>query len=59
MEKLKRCPFCGSNDVHITDAWTHYAYCLGCGIKMQPARADFAEDGIKTTADAWNRRAAE
>lgn len=59
MAELKPCPFCGSTDVHITEAWPHYAFCLECGIKMQPAGCDFAEDGIKATAEAWNRRAAE
>lgn len=59
MDRLKPCPFCGSYDVHITDAWPHYLYCLGCGIKMQPARCDFAEDGVKMTAEAWNRRTEE
>lgn len=57
MQELKPCPFCGSADVHITDAWPHYAYCLGCGIKMQTCYSDFGDDGIKEVAEAWNRRA--
>lgn len=33
--KLLNCPFCGSDDVHITGAYPHYVYCLSCGMMVQ------------------------
>lgn len=57
--KLKPCPFCGNTDIHITDAWPHYAYCLNCGGKMQPPANLFGEEGIEKVAESWNRRACD
>lgn len=54
--KLKPCPFCGGKDVHITDAWPHYAYCLGCNARVKPSPPLYGEEGIKQAANAWNRR---
>lgn len=50
-EKLKPCPFCGSNDVTVNDAYMHsYARCRVCG----------AEGGLRESHDeaaaAWNSR---
>ncbi len=56
MDELKPCPFCGSTDVHITDAWPHYVYCLGCNARVKPINPQFGEDGIKEAVMAWNRR---
>ena len=53
---LRPCPFCGSTDVHTTDAWPYYAYCPGCGIKMQISGSCFGDEGIEKVAEAWNRR---
>lgn len=49
--KLKSCPFCGSNDVTVNDAYMHsYARCRVCG----------AEGGLRDSYDeaaaAWNSR---
>ena len=49
--KLKPCPFCGSNDVTVNDAYMHsYARCRVCG----------AEGGLRDSHDeaaaSWNRR---
>ena len=51
MEELKPCPFCGSNDVTVNDAYMHsYAQCRVCR----------AEGGFRYSHDeaaaAWNRR---
>lgn len=58
MKSLKPCPFCGNTDIHITEAWPHYAYCLECGAALKPRNPDFGDDGIKQAAAAWNRRKA-
>lgn len=58
MYELKPCPFCGGTDVHITDAWPHYAYCLGCNAKVQPFPPETGKDGVKNAEEAWNRRVA-
>lgn len=49
--ELKPCPFCGSNDVTVNDAYMHsYAQCRVCR----------AEGGLRDSHDeavaAWNRR---
>lgn len=54
--KLKPCPFCGGEDVHITDAWPHYPYCLGCGAVVRKTPYACGEEGIKQAAQRWNRR---
>ena len=54
--KLLACPFCESNNVHITDAWPHYAYCLGCNAGLKPINPRMGKDGTIQAAAAWNRR---
>lgn len=53
-EKLKPCPFCGSNDVEIVESFD--GLCVLCG-NCEATSNDFGkiEDAIK----AWNRRATD
>ena len=55
MPELLPCPFCGSNDVHITNSWPHNLYCLNCGIMVQLAGKTYEKD-IPEIKKAWNRR---
>lgn len=54
MSELKKCPFCGGEDVHTrsycSDSW-HYVDCLTCGSSGPEA------DGEDEAIAAWNRRA--
>lgn len=57
MEKLKPCPFCGSDNVHLSH-WTDqaYVYCANCMIKTDV----YLHSGCdKKAVEAWNRRADE
>lgn len=55
MAELKNCPFCGSDDVHITNAFPHYVYCLNCGMMTQLAGKAWEKD-IPELKKAWNTR---
>lgn len=54
-EKLKPCPFCGSENVKLTevsDAYYKYrVICCGCEIRTSPEHID------AIAIAAWNRRA--
>ena len=55
MAELLPCPFCGSNDVHITGAYPHYVYCLGCGMMVQLAGKAWEKD-IPELTKMYNTR---
>ena len=53
--KLLNCPFCGSNDVHITGAYPHYVYCLNCGMMVQLSGKAWEKD-IPELTKMYNTR---
>ena len=55
MEELKPCPFCGSTDVHITQSYPHYVYCLNCNMMVQLAGKAWEKD-MPELIKAWNAR---
>ena len=44
MAELLPCPFCGSDDVHITESYPHYVYCLNCKTMVQLAGKTWEKD---------------
>lgn len=44
MAELLPCPFCGSDDVHIANAYPHYVYCLSCGMMVRLASKAWEKD---------------
>lgn len=56
-DKLKPCPFCGSENVHLSN-WSDqaYVYCADCLVKTEVyLHGNCAEKAI----EVWNRRAGE
>ena len=53
--KLKPCPFCGNTDIHITQSYPHYVYCLDCGMMVQLAGKAYVKD-IPEIIKIWNMR---
>lgn len=58
MAKLLPCPFCGNEDIHITQSFPHYVYCLDCGMMVQLAGKAYVKD-IPKIIKVWNMRAQE
>ena len=59
MQKIKKCPFCGSNAYYQTDkkAWS-MVICSGCSISL-PMRDEAFTDRVlqkKKTIKAWNSK---
>lgn len=51
---LKPCPFCGSIDVQINNAWPHYVFCADCNAEVRSLL--YAKEGEREAVDRWNRR---
>ena len=54
-EELKPCPFCGSDNVHLSH-WTGqaYVYCANCMVRTEVYLHGSCEE---KAIEAWNRRA--
>lgn len=62
-ERLKPCPFCGSNSLEFRDSdiegWISHVSCLDCDDMIGPMskyKYDDVEDAHADAAEAWNRR---
>ena len=58
-DKLRPCPFCGSEDVEINSVTigereSSYIFCNGCGAYVE---FEFSDHGWEETIELWNRRA--
>ena len=60
MNKLRACPFCGSEDVRLCSGnWDSYAICLDCGVEGPRVEDDSAveqEERNEIAVKLWNRR---
>lgn len=51
-EVLKRCPFCGSESIHISGTKKRYASCNICGARSKSG--DTTKKAIKRWNERWN-----
>jgi len=55
-EKLKPCPYCGSDDVHLEEmGYPHHVYCSNCSARI--TGQGYEEEGEADAIRRWNRRA--
>ena len=55
-EKIKPCPFCGSENVQLEDlGYPHHVYCENCAARV--TGKGYGEEGEADAIKAWNRRA--
>ena len=62
-EKLKPCPFCGSNNLEFKDSdiegWISHVACMSCDDMIGPMsefKYDDVEEAHADAANVWNRR---
>lgn len=53
--KLLPCPFCGGEARQMDMGYPHWVFCTQCGARIH-GRVVGEIDGVKASADAWNKR---